>query len=407
MTNHSAVRRASSAIRFVLVHEQAHHRFPERVDGVLSHFPDADVHFASDLTAETIDRHFQKAFPRAQIEKERKTPSAISAGKRFLVIGQTEKQKSVEKFTDSKGMVCHGFFNINVMVNGCIYNCQYCFLQEHIWDKDVSSYMKLHVNYEDILDDMKNIARERMTAGLETRFQMGVLMDSLGLEEATHFVEFLAPHLGDDVFAKSTVKLGTKGDDIRVLIEAAARYPWATERFRPGWSINTPYAARAYEHGTASSDLRLQKARELQDAGYVIRFRVDPIVPYEGWEKDYTRLIDSIYVRYGIRPHTMVVASLRFDEDGLIRTAKERFPNSDLFGYDFPKEDRAKFRLPFEQRMKIFRTMIDRIRKHNPDQEISVCKENMKTWRTLGMDPSCSCLKEPCLENTMDQFILD
>jgi DNA repair photolyase len=400
-------RLASSAIQHILIDKNALDRFPERVEGILEHFPKVKPIIASDLNQETINRHFREAFPKADVPCSEKTSSTVSVGKRFLVIGAVEKEKSAEPFLDSKGMVCHGFHNINVMVNGCVYNCQYCFLQEHIWDKDISSFIKLNVNYEDILDRMREISGQKLNNGEATRYQMGVLMDSLGCESITHFIEFMTPLLGEEVFSRSTIELLSKGNDIRALLDVARKYPWATSRLFPGWSINSVYAANKYEIGTAGAVQRLEAARELQDAGYKIRFRIDPIIPYEGWKKDYSDLVDMIYEKFGLEPYLMIIASLRFDEPGLIGIAKERFSNSDLFSYDFPKEDKAKFRIPFDQRVEIFRAVIDRIHRHNSDQLIGICKENMKTWKALEIDPGKSCLSAPLLENTIDQFVLD
>jgi DNA repair photolyase len=404
----SRPRKAEEAIRYILVHQEAFDRHPERVTKVLANFPDVQPAFTPTLDQEVVAQHFQTAFPDAQHELvKNKTSTEVSAGKRFMVIGEIEPERGAEAFLDSKGMVCHAFHYIFVMVNGCVYNCQYCFLQEHIWDKDVSSYLRLNVNYEDIVERMREIALAKLAESEATRFQMGVLMDSLALESVIGFVEFLAPHLGEDVFARSSVELLTKGSDIQVLLDAAAKYPWATKRLLPGFSINSVYATDKYELGTARTHERLQAARQLQDAGYDLVFRIDPVVPYPGWRKDYLELVDTIWDEYKLRPANVVVASLRFDEQDLINTAKERFPNSDLFGYDFPKEDRAKYRIAFDRRIEIYRAIIDRIREHHPDQVIGVCKENMKTWQALDLRPSASCLSRPLLPNTINQFVLD
>lgn len=401
-------RKPQQAIRHILVHQEVYDRFPARVQGILDCFPEVQPLFTPSLDQETIAAHFRRTCPdAAQDLIRRKTSTEVSAGKRFLVIGAVPREKGAEAFIDSKGMVCHGFHHINVMINGCIFNCQYCFLQEHIWDKDISAYLRLNANYEDILDRMREISAAKLAAGEATRYQMGVLLDSLGLESVTRFVEFLVPCLGDPAFTRSTVELLTKGDNVQVLLDAARKYPWATERLLPGWSVNSVYATDHYEPGTARTRQRLAAARLLEDAGYRLIFRIDPVVPYQEWEKDYLELVDMMWGEYKLRPETVVTASLRFDERNLIDTAKERFPDSDLFCYDFPKEDRAKYRIPFEMRIRMYRTIIDRIRAHRPEQVVGICKENMKTWKALNLRPSACCLAAPLLPNTIKDFVLD
>lgn len=404
-------RKPRQAVEHILLHTEAERRFPERVAGVLRHFPEVEAIRTDALDEPTITRHIKEVFPRTEMSVRQKsgakTASEVRAGKRILVVGLVEKEQSVPKFIDSKGMACHGFFHLNPMVNGCVFNCQYCFLQQHIWDQDVASYMKLNVNYEDIVARMRDIAGDRLRRGLATRFHTGILLDYLCFEEVTGFTALMIPLLADEAFARSTIDMWSKGNDVRVLLEAATRHPWITRRILPGWSINSVYAADNYEPGTARTRQRLQAARDLQDAGYQLTIRIDPMIPYPAWKKDYTDLVDLIYGDFGLRPSQVLVSSLRFDEPDLIETGRARFPNSDLFNHDFPKEDRAKFRLPFNQRMEMLRTVVDRIRKHAPQQNLGVCKENIKTWQTLGLDPVHTCLSEPCLETTMDKFVLD
>jgi len=408
---HLRPRRPPQAVERILLHTEVERLFPERVAGVLDHFPEVEPVRTADMDEQIIIKHIKEVFPRTEMAVREKigskTTSEVRAGKRILVVGAVPREQSVPKFIDSKGMACHGFFHINVMVNGCVFNCQYCFLQQHIWDQDVSSYMKLNVNYEDIVARMREIAGERLRQGLATRFHTGILLDYLCFEKVTGFTAFMAPFLADEAFGRSTVDMWSKGNDVRALLDAAAQYPWITERILPGWSLNSVYAADTYEPGTARTRQRLHAARELQDAGYRLTLRIDPMVPYQGWKKDYPDLVDMIYGDFGLKPSQVLVSSLRFDEPDLIDTGRERFPNSDLFCYDFPKEDRAKYRLPFTLRMDMLRTVIDRIRKHAPRQNVGVCKENIKTWQVLGLDPAATCLSEPCLETTMDRFVLD
>ena len=405
------MRTPDQAIKQVLVHEEAKARFPQRVSAILERLSAAQVTQVPDLEPATIASFFS-VFARDQDPGEaalveNKTSSGISAGKRFMVIGTCGQAGAIDAFIDTKGMVCHGFHNINAMANGCVFNCQYCFLQEHIWDKPIPTYVRLNVDYEQIIERMRQISDPDQQEGQLTRFQMGVLMDSYIFEPITGFARFLFEQLSHEVFSHTTIEMLSKSDEIGFLLDGARQHPWLTQRILPGFSINSVYVSRTYELGTAGTEARLAAARALQDAGYSIILRMDPVVPYDGWEADYRELVDMIFARYELRPQPLIIASLRFDELGLINIAKERFPRSDLFDFDFPREDRAKYRIPFERRMEVFASIIDRIRFHHPTQPIGICKENLKTWEALGMDPTGTCLSSPCLPNTMDEFVLD
>jgi len=54
-----------------------------------------------------------------------------------------------------------------------------------------------------------------------------------------------------------------------------------------------------------------------------------------------------------------------------------------------------KLRYPKAQRIKMFETIIEVIRKHRTDVHIALCKEEPKTWKAVGLDMkglSCNCL---------------
>jgi hypothetical protein len=240
---------------------------------------------------------------------------------------------------------------------------------------------------------------------MATRFHTGTLMDYLGMEPISGFIEFMIPHLGDEAFDRSTCVMWSKGNDTSVLVEAARKYPWAVKVLVPGWSINSAYVADRYELCTARTEQRLEAAVTLQQAGYRQTVRLDPLVPYPEWRTGYGEVVDMVLGRYGLRPSYMVLGSLRFDEQDMIDTMKARFPGSDLFQRDLPKEDQAKYRIPFEVRQEMYRFLIDRVRSHDAEQPIGVCMEDPQMWETLDLDPSRTCLAQPIF-NEADRLVV-
>jgi spore photoproduct lyase len=61
-----------------------------------------------------------------------------------------------------------------------------------------------------------------------------------------------------------------------------------------------------------SFERRLQAARKLQDAGYRIRIRLDPIVPIPDWETAYGDTIRRIFEK--VNPESVTMGTLRFEE---------------------------------------------------------------------------------------------
>ena len=251
--------------------------------------------------------------------------------------------------------------------------------------------MKINVNYEDLFEQMKKVSAEQRQEGKPTFFNMGEMLDSLAFEPITGVVAYLAKRfsntkrLDSSEFEDSTLMLLTKSDEIQALLEAAEKFPEVLNWIVPTWSINAEQAASKYEHGSASTRQRLEAARKVQEAGYRVRLRFDPMIPYDGWEKGYTDLVEMVYGEYGLDPEVTTLGSLRYEKN-VVPIAKGRFPSTDLFDIPLEKGKQNKDRLPFELRRKMYQTVIEAIRERKPDQRIGFCKERDLTWVDLGFD---------------------
>ena len=60
------------------------------------------------------------------------------------------------------------------------------------------------------------------------------------------------------------------------------------------WSLNPQLFIDNEEARTASLIQRLESARRLSDKGILVGFHFHPLVHYEGWEKDYKKLINNL-----------------------------------------------------------------------------------------------------------------
>jgi len=224
-------------------------------------------------------------------------------------------------------------------------------------------------------------------------------MDSLAFEPVTGFVKFLLPRANDEAFARATFLLLSKTDSIGHLVEGAKKYPWATQRVVPSWSVNTPFATRRYELNTPPPEHRLKAARRLQDLGYPIRLRIDPLIPYPGADADYCALVDAIYRDYRLDPRIVTLGSLRYEK--MVTTwAGQRFPGTNLFDLPIEKRVGDKQRLTFNLRHYLYQRVIDRIRFHRPSQNLGLCKEQQEMWEALKLKANdqsgqaCNCVSE-------------
>ena len=121
--------------------------------------------------------------------------------------------------------------------------------------------------------------------------------------------------------------------------------------------------------------------------------RIDPVILYSTWKKDYVDLVEKIFVY--VQPERITIGEYR-PSKGLASHIGSRFPNSSLLKINSGLiNDGAKLRYPDAHRLTMFRVIIDAIKKRNKKVKIALCKEDIKIWKSLGMQINglqCNCL---------------
>ncbi|MEM3828367.1 MAG: hypothetical protein QXP36_04010 [Conexivisphaerales archaeon] len=144
-------------------------------------------------------------------------------------------------------------------------------------------------------------------------------------------------------------------------------------------SLNPKPIIERFEKGTASLEDRLEAARNLQEAGYEVRLRIDPIIPIEDWPILYSELIEMIFEKYNLKPERITLGSLR----GLKKTllyAKDK----DWTRY-LNKHEKTGWGLKIKKdlRLSLYSRIIQDIRKHGFNGYVSLCKETPDIWEEL------------------------
>lgn len=170
------------------------------------------------------------------------------------------------------------------------------------------------------------------------------------------------------------------------------------------WSMNNAAVSRKYEIGAPPLERRLEAARKVQNYGYPIRIRLDPIVPFNGWREGYLDTIKQIFSQ--ISPERVTLGTLRFEEGlynmrnsifksgpdlpSLLEKMTPMFPPKKIDG--LKKRKVGKYSFSEAQRVEIFKFAIEEIRKYS-DRRIALCKESMSAWDKVGLPLSrCSCV---------------
>lgn len=180
----------------------------------------------------------------------------------------------------------------------CLYDCRYCFLQGMFR----SAHYVLFVNYEDFLAD---IAETAGGTDAPCWFFSGYDCDSLALEPLTGFAEKFVPALS--TIPNAWLELRTKSTQIRRLLqlEPCARTVCA-------FSLNPQAVIDRHEARTPTLEARLTAIRRLQDHGWPVALRFDPMLLIPDCRRHYADFFARTFAALDVnRLHSITYGSFR------------------------------------------------------------------------------------------------
>lgn len=254
------------------------------------------------------------------------------------------------------GVICPHFHEL-ILSNGCPFNCDYCYLKLTFRGKKSPVLFTNHWSQ----------VQKQLDASGDGVFSTGELADSLAvvpplLEEALdYFRAQESKHL----------LLVTKSVNTKALLE---RSP--SPQVIVSFSINSPASAAAFEHQVPAPALRLKAAKELLDAGWRVRIRLDPIIS-EVDLQDYEETCRQI----GLAKFERVTVGTLRQYPGLHNYAKTA-PRQGL-----KKAPDGRMRYSVEGRVAIYRQVSDWL-----GFQPALCKETAEVWDALAWAMNgCNC----------------
>ncbi|MEM1876893.1 MAG: radical SAM protein [Ignisphaera sp.] len=268
-------------------------------------------------------------------------------------------------------IVCPQFWELKWAV-GCPYSCSYCFLQGTFYGnksfrlKDLSRLGKE-------LDEFLGWAD---AVGIRLLLNAGELCDSLAVPEATEkLIDVLKQVITNHPMHKILFVTKAGLHQAKRFIENVNGFE---EFFVVSFSINAPIIAKRFEVAPPVED-RLRAAVALHESGIETRFRIDPMIPVDGWENHYRSLIEDVFTKYELDPERITIGSLR----GLLKTirfSKDRewvkyLKNGEKTGWGL--------KISTETRRNMYRTVIENLKTYGYRGYVSLCKETYKIWLEL------------------------
>ncbi|MBI4925331.1 MAG: hypothetical protein HY843_05350 [Bdellovibrio sp.] len=263
--------------------------------------------------------------------------------------------------------------NVHVLktVSNCPFDCSYCFLQNYL----TNTAMQVIGDTKAIMQEV--LERTQKEPGRLFRVGTWELGDSLALENMTKSASELII-----AFAKlpnAILELKTKSDVVEPLLSLEHNGKTVVS-----WSLNPESVIRREEHKTASLVKRLAAMAKVYRAGYLIGLHFDPMIYFEGFEKDYEDLVIRIFqVITPERVAWISIGSLRFNPE-MKKTIENNFPKTMLTAAEMVLGDDHKMRYVKPLRVLMYRNLYKALVKAGAkDCNIYLCMERWDMWEKI------------------------
>lgn len=160
------------------------------------------------------------------------------------------------------------------------------------------------------------------------------------------------------------------------------------DRVVPTIQLDTQYVIDNYQIGTSSLTERIKAIQKIQAAtGFILKIAIEPIIMYKGFEKDYLNLIDLLAKSIDMsKVDNFDIGGLRASKN-LQTCLLKNYPGTNLLNLQHPLEQpvgEKKWRYPMNERIKIYKSMIDKIRIYT-NSRIVLAAENPEAWKKSGL----------------------
>jgi spore photoproduct lyase len=294
----------------------------QRVQEILARFPDA---------RRIICGRYGEVFnPKAQNFRLQKL-------KPSLILAEKYKNFALETPKDF-GIGGDRNYYFSHMLN-CLYDCRYCFLQGMYQ----SANYVLFVNYEDFQNEIRQICNDHSTEDIH--FFSGYDCDSLALEPVTGFAEQFLPFFA--ALPNAWLELRTKSTQIRNL---SNREP--LPRCVVAFSLSPAEIANKVEDKAPTLERRLAAIVKLQQQGWLIGLRFDPLIYQTGYQQQYQELFEQVFALIDLTQlHSVSLGVFRLPES-YYKKIHKLYPDEKLFASPLQQQDgMVSYQKDLEQEM--------------------------------------------------------
>jgi len=258
---------------------------------------------------------------------------------------------------------------------GCLYDCTYCYLQEYQNIFATSFY----VNFDKLYQEFDGLLRENPDELYRIGF--GEYADSLFLDEVMNYTYEISDYLSKK-HENYLIEYKTKSNNISNLL-----------KFKPtgkevvGWTINTIKICNSEEKYAANFYERLEAMQQCVNHGYFVAVHFDPVISYDGWERDYKFVVDEIFKRIDKNMIIWIsIGSLRFNSK-LKPIIEYRHPDTKIIYGEMIKGADNKSRYLKSIRIELYKKIVGYLKEKDENVFVYFCMEDNDVWKeVLGLD---------------------
>ncbi len=322
-----------------------------------------------------LANRFKRFFPEAKFTEIKSLKEHLKKNRTFKIADYNNRRDTVfitsenydffKKCPCTKQAIRCGYHIFNLSF-GCIFECTFCYLQEYI----NSPGLIFPANIDQFFKVFNSYKKPGMRIGT------GEFSDSLMLDRVTEYslpiVDFFKKH--KDVRFEFKTKSTNIGNLLK--IDHAGNIVIA-------WSLNPQTIIDENELLTPPLAERIKSAKRAAEAGYKLAFHFDPVIYFNGWQKQYKKVIEMLFD--AIKPKDIAwisIGTLRFNPQ-VKRIIEIRFPENKILDEELLRGFDDKLRYPYSIRCEIYKTMLEALFKRSRKLLIYLCMEHAPIWNKL------------------------
>jgi spore photoproduct lyase len=243
----------------------------------------------------------------------------------------------------------------------CLYDCRYCFLQGMYQ----SANYVLFVNYEDFQQEITDLSAANPNEPIH--FFSGYDCDSLALEPVTGFADYFLTFF--ESLPNAWLELRTKSTQIRSLLN---RPP--LPRCIVAFSLSPDAVANKVEAKAPSLEKRLEALSKLQNHGWQIGLRFDPLIYQTDYQQQYLQFFEQVFKVVDLQQlHSVSLGTFRLPEQ-YFKKIHKHYPEEKLFASPFTNQQ-GMIMYPAELEQAMMAFCSQQILSHIPAEKFYPCTQ--------------------------------